>query len=130
MNQPHNPPAVSQATNQARQWFEGNRRRYAPDDVQLFDRLIPLVEKPLHLHALSEELKRRMLPETKDRAAQPSLTRELSPAPTNRTTRSDLAQADERKQSPISHLIHKSHSRPHLRTHDARRIPTQDYKRR
>ena len=56
------------AMHEARQWFERNSRRYAPDDVQLFDRLIPLVEKPLHLHALSDEMKRRMLPETQDRA--------------------------------------------------------------
>ncbi len=62
---------LSQATSKARRWFERNRRRYTPDDVQLFDRLIPLVEKPLHVHALSEEMKRRMLPETQDRAAQP-----------------------------------------------------------
>jgi len=78
---------LSQATSKARQWFERNRRRYAPDDVRLFDRLIPLVEKPPHLHALSEELERRMLAKTQDSAANPPAHRtpRHSPAPSPST---------------------------------------------
>ncbi len=62
---------LSQATSKARQWFERNRRRYPPDDRRLFDRLIPLVEKPPHLYALSEELRRRMFSEREPEEREP-----------------------------------------------------------
>ena len=70
MNQPQSSFAVSQATSAAARWFDHNRNRYTAEDEDLFDALLGLIERPLHLLALSEELERRMLPhpKAKDRA--------------------------------------------------------------
>ncbi len=56
-------PSVSQATTAAARWFDLHRDRYTAEDEDLFDLLLTLVETPLHLLVLSEELERRMLPE-------------------------------------------------------------------
>jgi len=79
MNRPHIPPAVSQATSKARQWFERNRRRfgyYLPERTdrtyeQVYDEALSQVETPLHLYALSEAFESNALAETRDRHARP-----------------------------------------------------------
>ncbi|MCH7638465.1 MAG: hypothetical protein IH855_03240 [Bacteroidetes bacterium] len=64
-------------------WFFENEARYSDEDRRLFRKLLVYAETPLHVCALGEELRRRMLPETQDRVASPPAHRTpgYSPAP-------------------------------------------------
>ena len=53
-------------------WFFENEARYSDEDRRLFRKLLVYAETPLHVRALGEELTRRMLPETQDRAPEPA----------------------------------------------------------
>ena len=50
-------------------WFFENEARYSDEDRRLFRKLLVYAETPLHVCALGEELRLRMLPETQDRAS-------------------------------------------------------------
>ncbi len=67
---------LSQATCRASAWFSMSEHRYAFEDQLLFHKLLGLIEKPLHILVLDEELRRRMLPS--QRTEPPSLVQQAA----------------------------------------------------
>ena len=97
MNQPQISSSVSQATGEAREWFEHNRRRFRyhlPERTdrtyeQVYDEALNEIETRLHLYALSEAFEANARPETEDHTANPLLHHapERPPAPSTQSMR-------------------------------------------